>query len=556
MTAEGPLDAADVGGPRPGGRHAWLSSTRVLAGVVFVVAALVYLPSTGNGFAYDDEVIIALDSRLHDLSLAPRIFVQSYWPNPDVGLYRPLASLSFAVDWAIAGASPAWFHLMNVLWNAGASVLAFLVLNSLVAAPAAVAGALIFAVHPVHVEAVANVVGRAEVMAAFFCFAAFLIWLRAPDGAPLTWRRLAAVCLCFALALLSKESAIMVPALLALLDAARGMLAPGTRLIWFRRHLRAVVALGSVAAAYLLVRHMVVGGIGPAVLDPLLDVATGPGQRILTALQAWPEFLRLLVFPLVLLADYGPPIMLPATGLTPAAAAGALIAGSLVIGGLYALHAGRGRLACALLFLPVALLPVSNLIVPIGVLVAERALYLPSFGLALAVAFAAAAVRPGHVTTAAAVVAGVVILLAARSVHRIPAWESTEVVFDTLRRQRPDAFRVQWYDARVAADAEQSALAIQHFARAFDTWPFRRQMVVEAAAYAGQVGSLEFGQRLVDFAVERWPDDVAFLRMNAGVRLDRGDVVGALRMIERGLAVEPTDSLLLAMRRAVAPAAP
>jgi protein O-mannosyl-transferase len=530
----------------------WGASQRQLAILVFAVAALLYSPSLANEFAYDDDVIVAGDSRLQDLSLAPRIFTQSYWPNPDVGLYRPLVSLSLAMDWAIVGSEPVWFHLVNLLWNAAACVLAFFALASFVPASAAVIGAMVFAVHPVHVEAVANIVGRAEVMAGFFCLAAFVIWLRAQPGRPLSWRRLAAVAACYALAVLSKESAIMLPALLVLLDAARAEFGPSNWRAWFRRHARAVAALGAIATAFLMVRSAVLGGVGPGVVDPLFEVAVAPDERIMTALQAWPQVLRLLLIPVTLLPDYGPPMIMPVTTLNGAAAAGGLLLGGLVVGGLVALHRGHGRLSCVLLFLPVALLPVSNLLMPIGVLVAERALYLPSFALALAVAFALPAMSQRHRRMAYVVSGIVVIAFSARTVHRIPAWETTATVFEALRRDSPESFRLHWYDARIAAQSQDTIRAMHHYADAIAIWPYRRQMVMEAIAYGSMNNRIGFARQMGDIAMDLWPDDVLFIRMNAGIRLDLGDVAGARSLISRGLSIAPGDSLLTAMHAAVA----
>jgi protein O-mannosyl-transferase len=527
-------------------------TTRLMALCVLVVAVLVFAPSLWNGFAYDDNWIIALDGRIHDLSMAPRIFVQSYWPNPDIGLYRPLASLSYAIDWAIAGDDPMWFHAVNVLWNAAACVLSFLILASLVSTPAALAGALVFAVHPVHVEAVANVVGRAEVMAGFFSFATFLIWLRGRPGQPLSRKRLCVAAGCYSLAMLSKESAIMIPVLIVLLDAARGEFGVSNWKAWLARHARTGAVLGAVAGGFLLLRGAVLGGVGPRELDLLFDVAASPGPRILTALQAWPHFLRLLVFPVTLLSDYGPPLIMPAMTITSMAAAGALILGALVLGGLLGLDRGRGQLACVLLFLPVALLPVSNLVVPIGVLIAERALYLPSFALSLAVAFGLNALPHRHLKGALAVVGIVVVLFAARSVHRIPAWDSTASIFEALRQDRPDSFRLQWYDARIAVEAEDTVVALRRYADAIQTWPYRKSVVVEAVAYGSLYGRLEFAGEVAANALELWPDDVPLIRMNAGIRLDLGDVDGARVMISRGLTIAPGDSLLDAMRAAFA----
>ncbi len=136
-------------------------------------------------------------------------FSHPYWPAAlGGGQYRPLAIATFSLDWWLSGGDPRWFHAVNILWHAAASVLVWFLAAELLAPAAALAAALLFAVHPVHVEAVANVVGRSECMAAAFVLAALLAHRRGSWAAPVL----------FALALFSKESAIVFLALAVLHD--------------------------------------------------------------------------------------------------------------------------------------------------------------------------------------------------------------------------------------------------------------------------------------------------------------------------------------------------
>ncbi|MEX1183637.1 MAG: hypothetical protein WEF86_10420 [Gemmatimonadota bacterium] len=527
---------------------------RAAALLVFAAALLLYLPAVRNGFAYDDHMIVRINESVHDLSNAHRLFTQPYWPVEDLGLYRPLVLLGFAVDWAISGGSPGWFHFVNALWNAAASALVFLFLISFVHVPVAALAALVFAAHPVHVEAVANIVGRAEVMAAVFSLVALVTWVRSDPDRPLPPARLGLVLTCYVLALLSKENAIMLPALLALADIARGALTPAAIGRWARCRASAFAMMAAAALTWLAARGVVLGELGPDAVDPTLDVATATIPRILTALQAWPTILRLLIVPYTLLADYGPGVIMPALGMTAAAAAGALVFAGLVAGGTAAWLRGRGRTAAVLLFLPVALLPTSNLIVPIGIIVAERTLYLPSLVVPMALAFAAASWWQSRHRTAVIAAASIVILLfSARTLLRIPVWDSTASVHAALLRDRPDAFRGHWYLARVAVNRNAPREALERYSDALGIWPYRQRLVLEAAAYAAQSGDLPFAARLTTFALSRWPNDVRFLRIHAAAHLDLGDTATARSSIDRALRIAPEDSTLLAMRSAILP---
>jgi len=518
--------------------------------LVAIIAIAVFAPGLLDGFAYDDVPIVLGDPRIRSFANLPAMLTGGYWQNADLALYRPLTTLSFAFDWSLAPGSAAWFHFTNVLLGAAVAVLVFLLLARLFRPGPALAGALVFAVHPVHVEAITNIVGRAELLSALLMLGACVVWA----GDERDHRGAIVPSLLFALALLSKESAIMLPAALVLVDAATSRLDVRRPLDWLRRDVRAIGALATVAVAYLGVRFIVLGALTPGRVDPVLEVAAAPGARIFTALQAWPAWLRLLFVPDRLLADYGPHVIDPATGLTAAAAVGATIAIGLVVAGLVALGRGNGRAALVLLWLPVMIVPVSNLIVPIGVLVGERTLYLPSFALAAGIAMLASG--RGFTTQRAivlgrAAIATVVLLFAARVLIRIPDWRSTDSIMEALVRDRPDSFRGHWHLARMARAAEDVTRAVAQYDTAIALWPHRHNLLLEAAAFAAVQG--EFGRAMAvsSLILRQWPDDLEAHRIQAGVALDTNDRARAAAAIRAGLEIAPGDDGLQRMRAAL-----
>lgn len=522
--------------------------TAVGALAVAFIAIVLFAPGLMNGFAYDDVPIVLGDARIRSFANLPAMLTGGYWQNADLALYRPLTTLSFALDWSLAPSSAAWFHFTNILLNAGAGVLAYLLLTRIFGPAAALAGALIWVVHPVHVEAVTNIVGRAELLSAVFFLAACLVWAR--DGREHRGAVLPA--LFFGLALLSKESAIMLPAALVLVDAATGRLAVRRPVGWLRRDARALSTIALIAFVYLGARIAVLGAVTPSRLDPVLEVATSPVARILTALQAWPVWLRLLFVPDTLLADYGPHIINPAAGPGGAALAGAAIALALVLGGGLALVRGRGRTALALLWLPVTILPVSNLLVPIGVLVGERTLYLPSLALGAAVAGLVAMPRSApHGRAMRLAVAAVVLLFAGRVVTRIPDWRSTDTIMEALVRDRPDSFRGHWHLARMALAADDDAAATAQYDTAVALWPHRRNLLIEAAAHAAMRSDLARTGALASLILRQWPDDLEAHRIIAGVALDTNDRNSAAAAISAGLAIAPADEGFRRMKAAL-----
>jgi hypothetical protein len=515
-------------------------------------AVVVYVAALRLGFAYDDVALIPQNPRVHSLGNALRVFAWPYWGGSELAIYRPLTTLTFLLDWAASSGRPAWFHFTNLLWNAGACMLGFLLLAELFTLPAALFGALIFAVHPAHVEAVANVVGRAEMIGAVFLFGACLLWVRRTETSQ---RRLAAVGALFGLALLAKESTAMLPALLVLLDFARSRwrlerasVAGYARTEW---PLAAVCAM--VLACYIALRFAVLGRFGPAQLDPALE---GSADRVLTALQAWPQFARLAFFPRTLLADYSPRIILPAVSWTTSAALGAAILAALLAGSISAARRGHARSALGLFWFPITILPVSNLIVPIGIVVAERTLYIPLFALAIGAAAAAERLAAGRRVAPQlgfGIAAAVVALLCARTITRVPEWNSTDSVFAALLRDRPDSFRAHWHFARVARTAGNLDLSARQYAEALRLWPVREGLVTEAAALAVMQQRLGDGRKLAEFGVSRWPANVPLHRLLAGTALDLGDTTTALRALRAGLRLQPQDAMLQRMNAALEP---
>src|SRR5207247_10867699 len=137
------------------------------AGLVAAAAAVVYLGALWNGFALDDLTIIVANPLVHGFSGVWRAFGASYFPpNIDVSAYRPLAVATYALDWTMR--STAWFHAVNLTWHVAASVLGAALAGRWAGDTAGLVAGIVFAVHPVHVEAVAYVVGRNELMAAVF----------------------------------------------------------------------------------------------------------------------------------------------------------------------------------------------------------------------------------------------------------------------------------------------------------------------------------------------------------------------------------------------------
>ena len=521
--------------------------TRGYGAIVTAVLALVtYVLALRNGFAFDDVVLIPNDARVVNAQIKV-LLTTPYWNDAALSLYRPLTSLTFALDWFVAQGSAVWFHFTNIVWHMAASTLVYVFLSRYFSVAAALLGGAIFAVHPVHVEAVANIVGRGELMAATFVMLACVLW-------PLIQNRAARaliISVIYFLALSAKEGAAVLLALVVLIDFAEGEWSFATLGAYLRRRAPELLALVAAFVLFMVIRTSVLGSVAPSRLDPSLEVLNSGWHRILTALQAWPLALKLFVFPSTLLADYGPQILLPIANWNSLAVLGLTIVLVTVVGGLAALSANKRLAALGLLWYPIAILPVANFIFPIGVLLAERTLYLPSvaFSIALAALFEFARSR-SRSRTAILVAVVVVVSLSVRSMVRVPAWTSTDAILTALIDDRPDAFRGQWHMARMARAKDDVEGALNTYNQAIKLWPFREGLVQEAAAYASSKGRAAYARDVAFYGTQRWPQNPAFHQLVAGNALDLGDTTTAVRTLRKALQLHPADSVLNQMWRA------
>jgi tetratricopeptide (TPR) repeat protein len=444
--------------------------------VVLLAAIATYANSIANGFALDDNFIIETNTRVHDLTNQAAIWLTPYWPmwGETLGLYRPLAIFGYAVQWAIGDGAPWVFHATSIMMHACVSVLVLALLVRLASPGVALLGALLFAVHPVHTEVVANVVGQAEMIAAACVLAACIVYVDRPKQEASVPRTLAIVAL-FLVGVLAKEGAVVLPGLLVALDFATGRVRPERASLrgWAVTTLRPMVLLVTAIAAYLTLRLHVLGSISGADAAPNLPFLR-QGHRFLSALRAWPEYARLLVFPSDLVYDYSPGVVLPVEQLSPMVLLGAGLLAATVALAVATPRLRRAGLPAAWFF--IALFPVSNLVLPIGVLLAERILYLPSVAISIAVAFIAQhaagkeAVR-SRLRMAMTITAAVLLALGVRSVIRNPDWKSTDAVWDSLVRDHPESYRSQWINGFRVATTGNLELARGYFELAYRIWP-------------------------------------------------------------------------------------
>ena len=417
-----------------------------------------------NGFAYDDVYVIQRNGTVHTLHRWWHLFARSYWPTfYGSDGYRPITMLAFSAEWVIGKGSPVIFHAANILLYAVTTVVAFWIASALLPLGTAWLVAALFAVHPVHVEAVANIVGQSELWVAVFLLPAFGVYLRRRlTGQPLAVKHWVIICLCYAASLFAKEHAITLPALIV---AAEIILIRDDQQP-LRRRLVAlrppVLALTLIAALYLAARAAVKGGeisgFLPFVAFLALDLSYV--NRVLTMIGVVPEWVRLLLWPAHLSTEYAPPYIDIAQGPSLLQLPGLL----LLIGilGLAAIlwkrraSPGAAVASFGIAWFCLTLLPSSNFIVPAGIIIAERTLFLPSVGALLAVGalavWCAKVIRELHsnVLIRNVRIAVAVLILCtlfagtARSAGRTAVWQDNEHLFRQAVIDAPKSYRAHY----------------------------------------------------------------------------------------------------------------
>ena len=391
-------------GPRPFRiKVLWL-----LLAAAFVMA----LPAlNGDILGYDDRNLLLGEEGA--FARSPFSFFTSLYYYA----YLPFYGLSYWIDGKLGGGSPALIHLGNVFWHAATSYLVFcllaLLLNSRVGA---LFGALIFAVHPAHVESVAWISGRKEVLGGFLLFLAWLLHLRERRG----WAVAVFLAACF-----TKATAVVLPGLLL---AAAALL---PRYAGKRRQAAAATWPFLLAAALPVAVHLLVGAESGVVRE-VGDL----GARLASGLSGWGGSLRHALVPLGLSIDYPEARGVSAINLVVLAAGIAAAA--------WAWRRGAGVAAFGLTAFFVALLPHNNVFPATDVFMADRYLYVAIFGVSALVAWAVELRRDAPVL--GGLLATVLVFVALLSSRRFTSDEALWTA--TIRARDPSA--LAWFQRGTA----------------------------------------------------------------------------------------------------------
>jgi hypothetical protein len=449
---------------------AWGKCLRVPVSLA-LLACVVYANALLAGFVFDDVPYILDNSAVHNGIDLVGILASPLNPTD---LYRPFTVLTFALNERFAPANALAYHAVNILLHAIVTILVYLLARRVFDSRrlALIAGVL-FAVHPIHTEAVTSLVGRAEVLAALFGAAAMLSLVMADtlaNRAARTSLHLLSVVL-FSLALLSKESAVVFVPLISLFRIACRRERLWAGLVRECRSLDWVPYLLCVGV-FLLARFWVTGVMTINTLVPLDNaLAFVPWTvRIRSALGVLWDYFGLLNVPWVLSADYSY-AQVPIVGSWTDARFLAGLA-LVLMAAAVCVRDRRPAVTFAVALPFVALLVTSNLLFVIGTIKAERLLYLPSVGWVFLAAYGLDSLMqaPRYRLTAVALLLVLTAAFAGRTWTRNWDWRDTATFYRSLVRSAPNSAKAH-FDAGIAFQRSgDDAVAFRHFRRAFEIY--------------------------------------------------------------------------------------
>ncbi len=443
----------------------------------------------GNGiraqFTYDDGPGIETRQDLKDPRNVFRLFVSPYYfQQPEIGLYRPLPMVSYLLNYSLFGSSPISFHIVNILLHGLSAFLVFQLVQLLFSRrDLSLLTFLLFLFHPIHTEAVTLIVGRAELFA--FIFSLAFIYLH------LTHKYLWAAAFFFA-SLLSKEIAIMTLPLLFFIE--------------WKANLK---LLGYVAPllVYFFLRNL---ALGPYTFySKALDFVENPlafvnfSERIFTAFKVLTLYIGKLIYPVELTNDYSYnviPIVKNFLG------SWENLLGIVIVVVIFVLliHPRTRRtplgLGAALFFFPYFL--ISNFVLIVGTIMAERLVYFSSFGFMLITAYLLTLLRSTKVRRI--LICTILLLYGWRTITRNEEWLSNDALYAVNLKAHPEGFLTQLYWGTALAGRNQIEEAKTHLDKAQKIYPDNPKLITTFGTLAQIEGNEALAEKYYKTAIAKY----------------------------------------------------
>jgi protein O-mannosyl-transferase len=508
--------------------------------IVAVVTFVVFLPALGNEFvAWDDDRNFLDNPHYRGLGVEQ---LRWMWTTFHIGHYVPLSWMSLGVDYLVWGMRPLGYHLSNLLFHSVNAILLYelarqLYLRAVPAAPhvrvllAAGAAALLFSAHPLRVESVAWATERRDMLSLAWMLITTLAYLRA-CAAPRRAGWYAFAVAAFVCALLSKATAVTLPAVLLILNAfplrriggAEGWLTPRAWRVYRELLPFALLAAGAIVLSMIA-------------LDPPKQLPIG--GKVAVSTYSFAFYLWKTVVPTGLAPLYQMPR-------TISAVEGRFLLGVLVtiayVAAVVVLARKRMPVAAALAAFFVLVLPMLGIVQNGPQIAADRYTYHAAPALALLAGSVYFLIAERRVLAVATVTALVVAVLGALTWNQTLVWRNSRTLWERVVAIDPQSAIGRTSLASVLYDEGRVPEAIEHSLRALELDPTdakAHNAVGMALAREGRFAdAVAHYQRAVELSpLDDQPEN------NWGIALAmQGDAEGAIRHYQRALSLNPDNA--------------
>ena len=476
------IHLADTTSPAASARRPSQRLEVLLAGALILLTLICYGNMVTNSFVYDDQQQILQNPYIKSWKFLPEIFSSTVWSFVgEVGAtnyYRPLMTLSFLVLWTIFGPIPFGFHLFSLVLHACVVLMVYYAGRRLFQDwRVGWLAAVLFAVHPVHTEAVDWIAAFPDLEMALFFLVAFYVY---SGWTALGWKRLALLIALFGLALLSKEPALMLlPVIFAFEYSVRAGDAIGKPYEnsgeQLGKKLRRFWPLVAGAALYLFLRIALFGKLAPVLQHPQISWS----QAIYSGFALVSTYLKLLLWPWPLSAFHV--FHVTSSPFQFEVVFGVLIVIGFLCGSVL-LRKKAPAAAFCFFWTAITLLPVLNPRWMAANVLTERYLYLPSVGFCWLVAWCVVQVvrysrtskNAAAKITASLLLAGTAILCiagAAKTIARNRDWSDDRSLYTRTLVTDPHAYPILLNLALTYQQARDPAKAESTYKLALDERP-------------------------------------------------------------------------------------
>ncbi|OGF65000.1 MAG: hypothetical protein A2Y62_14325 [Candidatus Fischerbacteria bacterium RBG_13_37_8] len=484
----------------------------ILCGLAVIILVL-YGNAITNEFTFDDINNIMHNDYLRSANGIAQLAFSPVRPGEVLRgyLYRPFLAFIQYIIGSVFGFSPVPFHTANLIFYTLNCFLLFLFLKKLFNERIAIVATLIFTFHPIHTEVVASAVSITEMLA--FLFSMFVLIAYLKSSASIKY--LAIVSLGYFLALLSKETAILLPLVILLLAIYRNE--P------LRHYLHMGIWCGVPLLIYFMLRYHVIGSFLQSMETqiPFLNnpLSTMPFfERVINAVHILGRYLVLLFLPVQLSADYAYNSIHLLISASSMLFLISLLVHVILLGIAFVFLKKNTLLSFSIIIFYLGVLPSANLLFVSGTIMGERLIYLSSIGFATAMAGLYWYLHHTwniHKNLLTACLVIILFLFGCKTIARNTDWENNYTLFKSAIQYYPDNAKANYNYAVLSYERGDAEACQRHAEKTLSIYPDYYKATMLLAQLEIDRGKYNAAERML-MEVPSMPDNIESLHLMRG----------------------------------------